>query len=62
MANYYKDDAKNLWWCNSHQRRATHIRERDDGVKRHVCNPSLPGILLPCVVIDLTNEVMLDSA
>ena len=42
-----------LWWCNSHNRRATH--QYPDG--RHRCDPSKGGILLPCVVVDLTGQL-----
>ena len=34
-----------FWWCNSHQRRATHVRERD---QYHCCDPKLGGIMIPC--------------
>lgn len=36
-----------VWWCNSHQRQATHT----DAKGRHCCNPKLGGILLPCNVV-----------
>jgi len=32
------------WYCESHRREATHI----DPKGRHVCQPGLGGILLPC--------------
>ena len=36
------------YWCKSHQREATHkINDR------HVCDPSLGGITLPCFVVFL---------
>jgi hypothetical protein len=35
------------WWCNSHQREATHTRA--DGTR--CCDPKLGGILLPCFVV-----------
>lgn len=40
-----------LWWCNSHQRRATH--KRGD---YHCCDPALGGILLPCSCVNLTDQ------
>lgn len=36
-----------LWWCNTHQREATCISPRG----RRYCDPSLGGILLPCMVV-----------
>lgn len=35
--------SENLFWCNSHQRRATHISHGEP-----CCDPRLGGILLPC--------------
>lgn len=45
------DPMKCLFWCNVHQRRATH--RNTDGPR---CNPQLGGIMLPCSfnVVDLT--------
>lgn len=39
--------AEGTWWCNSHQREATHI----DQIGRRCCDPDLAGILLPCSVV-----------
>lgn len=41
--NYTLADPREFWWCNSHNRPATHLW----GTK-HVCDPRLGGILLPC--------------
>jgi hypothetical protein len=47
-----------LYWCNSHQRRA--LPEPDEQGRRW-CDPRLGGILLPCQVVDLTDEVEIDD-
>lgn len=39
-----------LWWCNTHQRRAAHI----DSWGKHKCDPHLPGIMIPCNCVNLT--------
>lgn len=36
-----------MFWCNSHKREAAHV----DGNGNRRCDPSLGGILLPCVVV-----------
>jgi hypothetical protein len=53
---YYKDASGELWWCNSHRRRATHLLLRDgfDLSESHCCDPNLGGILLPCMCVNLT--------
>jgi len=38
------EQAKEIWWCASHKRPATHIDRRG----KHCCDPALGGILLPC--------------
>lgn len=48
-----KDDSGELWWCNSHGRRATHINRFGD----HCCAPGQGGILLPCMAVNLTGLV-----
>lgn len=41
-----------LWWCNSHQRRAYHYDRR---LTRVVCTPSYPGgLACPCRCVNLT--------
>ena len=47
-----------LFWCNSHQRKATHINMYNHTM---VCDPKLGGIMLPCSVVDLTDECVLDE-
>jgi len=46
-----KINTKEIWWCNSHQRQATHIDWKQG---KWVCDPKLGGILLPCVCINIT--------
>ena len=36
-----------IWWCTSHKREATHI----DHSGKHICDPSLSGIMLPCFAV-----------
>jgi hypothetical protein len=57
MTQYVPDSSGRLWWCNSHQRRATAVFSYPDGRTRHCCAPGLGGILLPCSAVDLTDEV-----
>ena len=52
---YKRDESSELWWCNIHQRRAEYILERSRCKIRHVCNPNLGGIMLPCDVVNLTD-------
>jgi len=40
-------DQEGLWWCNTHQREATHTDGR--GFRR--CDPNLGGIMAPCNVV-----------
>ena len=50
-----------LFWCNTHQRRATHVEVLPSGFPRPCCAPSLPGIMLPCLhVVDLTGILASD--
>lgn len=54
MANetpwYELDTSGEIWWCKTHDRVATHILHRIGGSTEHVCEPGLPGIMLPCGV------------
>lgn len=43
-----------VWWCNAHQRLATHT----DANGRHFCDPALGGILLPCHAVFKPNSAM----
>ena len=54
MSWYRQDQSGETWWCNSHNRRAAWLHERDDGSEEHVCDPNLGGILLPCRAVNLT--------
>ena len=40
-------DEGGMWWCNSHQREATHT----DANGEHRCDSALGGITLPCSVV-----------
>ena len=35
------------WWCNSHQRVATHVDKNGE----RCCAPHLGGIMIPCCVV-----------
>lgn len=48
-----------LWWCNSHRRRATHRFLNSSGYGHECCAPGQSGILLPCCCVELTDEVEL---
>lgn len=62
---YARDTSGRLYWCNSHERKATHVRNQEwsDGGRdaMHVCEPGLGGILLPCMVVDLTDQAELSQ-
>lgn len=49
-AEYRLDSSGRIWWCNAHQRRATHVRDETE----HCCEPGLVGAPLPCKAVDLT--------
>lgn len=51
---YSESDPEELWWCNSHERIATHLILRKGMEPCHVCDPKLGGILLPCKCVNLT--------
>ena len=55
VVEYMEDKSGELWWCNSHERRATHILKRGGSVEHH-CDPKLDGILLPCFAVNLTDK------
>lgn len=51
-----------LIWCNTHNRKATHLREEigpDRG--KPCCDPKLGGIMMPCACVDLTGLVEIDE-
>lgn len=48
-----------LFWCNVHQRRATH-KLYGDGWELVVCDPKLGGIMVQCRCVDLTGKVQID--
>src|SRR5580693_7483600 len=43
-----------LWWCNSHQRRATARRLSGYWEGEVCCAPNLGGIMIPCRCVNLT--------
>lgn len=47
-------DPDELWWCNPHNRWASHVRVRDQW---HHCGPGLGGIMIPCSCVNLTDLV-----
>lgn len=47
-------DPDELWWCNSHQRWASHVRVRDQW---HHCALGLGGVMIPCRCVNLTDLV-----
>lgn len=59
--NLKLNDDGRLWWCNTHSRRATHLSFHDRGDKQwhRCCRGS--GIMIPCVVIDLTDILEIDD-
>ena len=63
MVVYAEAQDEETWWCNSHQRRATHMyfHAGHNGVF-HCCDPKLGGIMLPCRSVNLTGEVELEDA
>lgn len=38
----------NLWWCRTHERRATHLLVRENQSDEVHCDPKLGGITFPC--------------
>ena len=52
-----EDDAGGVWWCNSHRREATHVRDNGE----RCCDPKLSGILLPCFVVFAEIELVDDG-
>lgn len=52
-----------IWWCNSHQRRAEYIMVNIENPlkQQHCCNPKLGGIMLPCSCVNLTGMVEIED-
>jgi hypothetical protein len=48
-SKYEFNSSNETWYCNTHQRRATYLFHG-----KHVCDPSLGGILMPCSCVNLT--------
>jgi hypothetical protein len=42
---------KKLWWCNTHQRWATHEQKKDGGMSVPHCDPKKGGIMMPCFCV-----------
>lgn len=57
MTEYSEDISGELWWCNSHQRRAAYLL----GPTYHVCKPGQGGVMIPCVCVNLTGLVEIDD-
>ena len=57
VAEYKPIEDGRTYWCNSHGRQATHQWSNGDmrGWMK-CCAPGLGGIMIPCVVVDLTDE------
>lgn len=53
---YVKDTSGEVWWCNAHQRPATHIGRKPGFAidRKHHCDPQLGGIMIPCDCVNLT--------
>jgi hypothetical protein len=61
---YWRDESGELWWCNSHGRRATFIHKVISDYPQqeiHCCAPGLGGILLPCYAVNLTGLVEIEE-
>jgi len=43
---------KKQYFCDTHNRKATHINKQGD----HVCDPSLGGITMPCHVKEIVED------
>lgn len=55
MSERYKlDDSSETWWCNSHNRYATWL---DTQTNKHICDPRLSGIMLPCFTVNTEHLV-----
>ena len=54
-AIYTEVSPAEFWYCNSHQRQATHILTRWPGDAKHCCKPGLGGVMIPCECVNLTD-------
>jgi hypothetical protein len=54
---YEKDESGEVWWCNIHNRRASHIFTYIGGKRVHHCDPKLGGIMIPCECVNITDLV-----
>ena len=50
-----------LWWCNSHNRRATHMCHNSWNGSRVTCPPRSSGIMIPCECVDVTNDLEIEG-
>ena len=48
-------EEEGLWWCNAHQREATHLCTKTGKIR---CNPRLGGISMPCIVVFAPVEIV----
>lgn len=59
-SSYIKVLPCNFWWCNTHQRRATHYKILErlgriiDVSETPQCDPRLGGIMISCRSVNLT--------
>ena len=56
--SYTKVEDGRLYWCNSHQCRATLINNYNGNRN---CDPEGGMIMIPCNVVDLTDEVEIEE-
>ena len=63
IVTHKRNSNKELWWCNSHQRRAEYIQIKINGdeLRTPCCDPKLGGIMIPCRCVELTGEVEIDN-
>lgn len=57
LPRYIKANPDEYWWCNVHERRATHILQREGMEDHHDCDPDLGGITMPCRCVRLDEIV-----
>jgi len=60
-AEYKKLPDHWLYWCNTHERRATHVMYRPGCRGSVCCDPTLGGIMIPCLCVDLTDIATIED-
>jgi hypothetical protein len=58
---YALDQPGENWWCNSHNRRATHVVVVNGLLHSHQCDPALGGVLMMCRCVNLTGKLELEE-